>query len=166
MDSTGNDIALRSRFEAYLASKGMRKTQERFVILEAACAMGGHFDADTLHRRLEADTYHVSLATVYNTLELLRRAGILACHTFKSRQSQYEFADADEGHMHLVCSQCGKVREVPDAELSQAIAQRRFGSFSATSFSIEIFGICASCVRQNRKNKNNKTNPQNSNGKS
>lgn len=141
----------------------MRKTQERFVILDAVCSMKGHFDAETLYRQLEQQSYHVSIATVYNTLELLRLAGIVGSHSYSGRQAKYELLDA--GHIHLVCSQCGKVREVHDAELTRLISLRRFGSFTPGNFTIDIFGICASCARMNRKNINHKK-QQNSNGKS
>ena len=41
---------------------------------------------------LEADAYHVSRATVYNTIDLLCECGILRKHQFSSHQAQYELA--------------------------------------------------------------------------
>lgn len=154
---------LHERLEAYLTAHRMRKTQERFAILDTACTFDGHFDAESLYARMEEKSYHVSISTIYSTLEILRRAGILTAHTFDRRLTRYEVLGAS--HMHLVCSQCGKIREVPVGhDLAKVLSLLRFSSFSPESFSIDIFGLCAACSRANRKNITHK-NPHN-NGKS
>ena len=155
---------LHARLEAYLTAHRMRKTQERFAILDAACTFDGHFDAEMLHDKMERQSYHVSISTVYSTLELLRRAGILTAHTFDRRQTRYEVLGT--AHIHLVCSQCGKIREAPVGhDLAMVLSLLRFSSFTPESFSIDIFGMCAACARANRKNITHKTNLHN-NGKS
>lgn len=151
------------KLATFIAARGMRKTQERFSILEEVCRLKGHFSAETLREAMEAKAYHVSLTSIYNTLDVLMQAGILTCHTFGGVKREYELQGT--AHIHLVCTQCGKIREVVDADLAKQISLRRYGSFAANSFSIDIFGICASCARTNRKNMNKKNNPHD-NGKS
>ena len=50
----------------------------------------GALFVDTLHRMLDADGYHVSRATVYNTMEILVDAGLVRRHNFGSTPAQYE----------------------------------------------------------------------------
>lgn len=156
------EVTARMRLERYLTSRGLRKTPERFAILEAVCEIDGHFDAEELYKIMEARSYHVSLVTVYNTLQLLSRAGIIDTHRLAKRGTVFEMPSS--GHIHLVCSQCGKVREEVDPELMEILSQKRYRGFTPASFGIDIFGLCSSCVRKNRKNinKNNKE----TNGKS
>lgn len=146
------ETAARLRLERYLASRGMRKTPERFAILKAVCQTEGHFDAEELYGLMEKRLYHVSLVTVYNTLQLFTRAGIVDSHRLSKRDSVFELAK--QGHIHLVCSQCGRVREENDPELAQLLASKHYKGFTQSSFGIDVFGLCSSCVRKNRKNIN------------
>ena len=55
-------------FTRYLVEKKLRKTEERYAILECICSFPGHFDMGLLHQKLEEMNFHVSRATVYNTV--------------------------------------------------------------------------------------------------
>lgn len=137
------------RFEAFLKSKRLRKTQERFAILRKCLGYTGHFEADGLHGDLESDGYHVSRATVYNTLELLTQCGILTRLLFDPHQARYE--RADRNHCHLVCTQCGRIREIDDKEVTGRLSNMRLSTFTPQTMSICIYGICAACQRRNRR---------------
>ena len=112
----------KSKFAMYMEAHKMRKTPERFAILDMAMSFGEHFSADVLYRRMEEDSYHVSRATIYNTLDLLTDCGILRRHRFGSNQSQYECMADTLNHHHLICTECGKIKEIKDAELIEALS--------------------------------------------
>ena len=59
---------VRDTFEQYLQNKGLRKTQERFAILDAIYSIEGHFTLETLLDMMTASKFHVSRATLYNTM--------------------------------------------------------------------------------------------------
>ena len=68
---------IRALFTEYLTEKKLRKTEERYAIFKEICAFPGHFDMCMLSDRLEQDNFHVSKATLYNTLDVLVDAGLV-----------------------------------------------------------------------------------------
>lgn len=134
---------------AYLVKHKMRRTPERYAILQMAGTMGGHFDIDELYNAMEADAYHVSRTTIYNAVELLCRCGLLRRIQVDSRATMYEVADSD--HAHLICMQCGKVKELREPGFAQVLAAAKLGGFSVGYVSASIYGICSACARRNRR---------------
>ena len=68
-------------FTDYLIRHKHRKTPERYAILEKIYSIDGHFNAEALYELMQND-YRVSLATVYNTLDLLLDAALIVKHQF------------------------------------------------------------------------------------
>ena len=62
--------AVKEVFTQFLVERKHRKTPERYAILEHIFSHEGHFNAELLYNAMQKE-YRVSLATVYNTLELL-----------------------------------------------------------------------------------------------
>ena len=154
MNDERTKTAAIATFTQYMAQRKLRKTPERFAILEKVMEMNSHFFIDSLYAALEADGYHVSRATVYNTVDLLIDAGLMRRHTFGSQPAQYEKITGPTNHHHLVCSHCGKVREIKDPELDRLLDSRRYGTFHPAYADLYIYGICSRCVRRKRKTNN------------
>lgn len=145
-------IAAVKSFNRFLEFRRMRKTPERFAILKKAWQQDHHFNADELHKALESDCYHVSRATVFNTLEILVESGVLRRHQFGGGKSVYEAARGN--HLHLICTRCGKVRELNDRDgiLADMITRRcRTSSFEPAYCNAYIHGICGQCARRRRR---------------
>ncbi len=128
---------------AYLSEKGLRKTPERFAILHKILEMNSHFEVDGLHAAIEADGYHVSRATVYNTVELLEDAGILRKLSLGHNSSVYELHR--DNHIHLICKKCGKISEVDNPAVIASLMRLKSVTFSPESFDVKVYGLCSSC---------------------
>lgn len=130
-------------FTQFLNEGKYRKTPERFAILRKAIELHSHFEVDALHTAIENDGYHVSRATVYNTVELLEKAGILKKNVFGQNTAIYEVNH--DNHIHLVCKRCGKIREIENTQIAGHVMQLIPEDFTPGSFSITIYGLCAEC---------------------
>ncbi|MCD7930508.1 MAG: transcriptional repressor [Tannerellaceae bacterium] len=146
---------LEASFIEYLTQKKLRKTEERFTILKQICVFPGHFDILILHEELAKNNYHVSKATLYNTLDVLLDAGLLVRHQINSQSFQYELRHQADNHIHLVCNKCGSIREIKNQALKADIAQVKTNRFMKKYFSLYIYGICSKC-RYNKKKGNRK----------
>lgn len=143
-------------FREYLKKKNMRQTMERENILRKIYTFQGHFDIETLQEALEEDNFHVSLATLYNTLEVLMDSGLIVRHQFGTHAPKYERLERAQNYWQLVCSQCGEVREFKENNLSQEIKTKKIPKFTVGFGVIYVYGICSKCRYANNRKKRNK----------
>lgn len=109
------DARIQERLSEHLATKGLRHTRQRDVIVEAAFATDRHFNADELLDMVRTFDRTVSRATVYRTLGLLQECGLLRVVDLGRDQTYYDpnFLDKPQ-HNHLICLDCDRVVEFED----------------------------------------------------
>lgn len=144
------------KFTTFLNSNHLRKTPERFEILRCTLECNGHFDVDSLYHELEVKGYHVSKATIYNTLDILCASGIVRKLLFDTHQARYELAELT--HSHLVCTQCGNIQEITLDDIDLRLSTMRFNGFTPAYVSTCIYGTCDKC---HNKDIEKNTNPHN-----
>ena len=93
---------VRQKLSQYLEAKKLRKTPERYAILDKIYATSEHFDVDLLYEMMSESEYRVSRATVYNTIDLLVDAGLVRKHQFGNHPAQYEKSYNMVNHHHLI----------------------------------------------------------------
>jgi Fur family ferric uptake transcriptional regulator len=134
---------VRTHFADYLKAHNLRRTPERFAVLEALYATSDHVDADTLFARLKADGVQLSRATVYNTLDVLIACDLAVRHQFGQQQARYERAYAYWQHDHLICLDCGEILEFCDPRLQsiQDTVADIYG-FEVARHALTVYGHC------------------------
>lgn len=136
---------IRDAFTRYMTEKSLRKTTERYMILEHICQIRDHFDVEMLRQRLEEHNFHVSRACLYNTIELLMDAGLVVRYQFTSQLVQYELKVLASTHHHVICSYCGAVKEIKNDRISNDIANQRITKFTYEYHSLYMYGMCSKC---------------------
>ena len=97
----------------YLKDKGLRNTPERYTILEEIYNYDEHFNVDDLYLLMLQRKYHISKATIYNTIEVFLDAGLIRKHQF-GEGSTYEKSYFDKQHDHLVLYKSGSNKEIEE----------------------------------------------------
>ena len=150
-DFAGSNNPVVRKFNEYLDSHGMRHTTERYAILKHILNINGHFTVDELQQMIIGDGFRVSQSTVYNTVELLIDAKMLRRHVFEGMQAQYERITLP--HTHLICTTCGRMKEVRDPNFAAFMNARRFNAFNADHYSLYVYGTCSTCARKSKRAK-------------
>ncbi|MDR1984131.1 MAG: transcriptional repressor [Prevotellaceae bacterium] len=135
-------------FTSYLEHKGYRKTRERFAVIDEIYSICGHFDVESLYETLKKK-YAISIATVYNTIELLLDCNLIKKHQFGENTSRYEKSLECNNHDHLICTSCGAVVEFwnPVVEKIQETAADSTG-FEVSYHVLYFYGLCPKCKSQ------------------
>jgi Fe2+ or Zn2+ uptake regulation protein len=128
-----------------LRAAGRRMTSQRRLILQVLDESNGHLDVDALYERIKARDPHVSLATVYRTLAVLREFGLVERHHLGEDHGHYE-AVREVPHYHFTCRRCGQVIEFDSSSIGQIerdLSERE--GVCVTETDLHVSGYCARC---------------------
>ncbi len=128
-----------------LRAQGVRLTSERQLILRRALTHL-HFTAEELVKDVRAIDPSVSRMTVFRTIALLSRTGLLEKHDFRYGPPYYEITYGKGHHDHLMCTQCGEIIEFqePRVEQLQEAVVKRYG-YQLLSHTHKLYGLCRTC---------------------
>lgn len=108
-----SDDLPREKFQAYLTQKGLRVTNQRVAIFDAAFAQKEHFTAEQLLDHARAIDDSVSRATVYRTLPLMTESQILREVDIGTGEKYYRPATSNNTQVaQVVCVDCDKIFEI------------------------------------------------------
>lgn len=128
-----------------LRARGWRMTSQRRVVAEVLAGDHVHLTADEVHARAVARLPEIARATVYNTLGELVALGEVVELSTDGRAKRYD-PNAHRPHQHLVCSDCGIIRDVHPTGDPLAVLPpgERFG-FSVAKADVTYRGLCPAC---------------------
>jgi Fur family ferric uptake transcriptional regulator len=128
-----------------LSEQGYRLTPQRMLVLSAIENSEDHISAEEIYTQVIAKYPHVNISTIYRTLELLNRLGLVTETDLGGGRVRYHPAGKGHHH-HLVCQECGKIIDLDESVLSSLkdVLLREY-KFSADLRHLAIFGRCADC---------------------
>ena len=130
-------------FARYLREQGLAVTQQRSAVAEAVFSSPQHQSVDDLSQVLTRRGVRLGKATLYRTLDLLVRSGLVEEHDFGEGFKRFEHRlSRDPVHHHLVCVRSGEVIEFRSRRLSRIVEETaaRHG-FRPTHHKLVIFGL-------------------------
>ena len=141
-----------------LRGRGYRITVPRQIILEVLSRTSRHLSAEDIYIEVHRIYPQVGLTTVYRTLELLMRMGLIYKFDFGDGRARYELAEGPQGelhHHHLICRGCGRVvdytdfieEEVDLLQKTEKGLSKKY-NFKIQSHLIQFYGLCAECRKR------------------
>ncbi|HOB86454.1 MAG TPA: Fur family transcriptional regulator [Bacillota bacterium] len=132
--------------QAKLKAEGYRLTGPRRHILEYLAGSGGHPDAQDIYNAVKERYPAVGLATVYRTLELLVKLGLVRTLLLKDQRRRFEIRLPADNHHHLICTRCGTIVEFGHCAFSSILPDlERTTCFSIQGHTLEAYGLCSYC---------------------
>lgn len=150
MEAQELDKLVTETLQHYLVANRLRSTTERTEIARMTYRFKGHFTLEELHGKLSEHKFNVSRATLYNTVEHLCRAGLLARHQFPLG-TVYETTIGRNVHYHRICPQCGAVSEGESDILTVAISALLEKEKAENGALTYCYALCPQCRNKSKK---------------
>ncbi len=132
-----------------LRGAGVRLTPQRALVLDVVYHSDGHLTADEVYEQVRAQSPYVDLSTVYRNLVFLRQQGLLGELRLEGQPARFEAVRSGEEHHHAVCTTCGSMVEVDQADLAglEATLLDRYG-FRLEPVHLTLAGLCQVCASE------------------
>jgi len=139
------------KLKNYLKSRGLRFTPERKIILEKIFSLHEHFDVEKLYEKLNKQ---ISRATIYRTLSLLVKSGLVKELFRCQEKTSFEHVFGHKHHDHMLCLNCNRIiefREEKIEKLQKEICKKY--NFTPIEHRLTIKGYCKKCSQILKKKK-------------
>ncbi len=128
---------------ARLAQGGRRMTPQRAAVYAYLRSVHHHPTAEEVYLAVKRRLPRVSLATVYNALEVLVRSGLAAKLAYGDASARYD--SRTDPHSHVRCVDCGRVEDLEAVPGERWLRSLDTGEFQAHAFRFELLGRCRAC---------------------
>ena len=110
---TSENESIRETFKEFLTSKGLRVTNQRIAIFDAAYGHPDHFTAEDLLERAREIDDSVSRATVYRALPILTESALIR-EVDVGRDYKFYMANRNVTtfQAQVICLDCDKIFEI------------------------------------------------------
>jgi len=136
------------RLQAELMSRGLRMTRQRRIILSVVETAKQHLDAGQILRRARKIDTAIDRVTVYRTLSLLKRHGLIDELDLMHMEGEKHFYERrpERAHIHMACLRCGRITEFESDLFDRLKGQiQRECRFHIVVTRLEVGGYCAHC---------------------
>ncbi len=125
---------------------GRKVTPQRQCIFRILQGHEAHPTAEDVHAEAREEMPTISLKTVYQTLNDLSELGELTVLDLGTGSARFD-PNVEANHHHLVCTSCGKVRDLRADFSSVRVPPGASGGFTVGPAEVVFRGLCADCRR-------------------
>lgn len=128
----------------FLTARGYRITPQRVAIFEFIDGNPNHPSAAEVYDAIKEVHPMVSFATVYKTLEVFVRLGLVSEMAFPDGVNRYD--SNPKAHFNLVCTSCRKIVDISDDVLINLETRAaELAGFAVKGSRHELYGLCQGC---------------------
>lgn len=127
---------------------GIRVTAQRLAVAEVLASSRDHPTAQEVCERVRECCPHITIATVYNTINTLAKSGFVHLLSFPDR-TRYDANPSP--HANLVCVRCGSIVDAHDGDGTISRMRKRVANqrgFRVISQRVDFYGLCPRCATE------------------
>lgn len=126
-----------------LRDKGYKLTPQRREIIKLLARDLSHPGARDVLKKVRKTVPRISLSTVYYTLDMMKREGLLQELEYDTMDNRYDVNVAD--HINLVCTQCGTITDFTGDLPALSKTVEKENGFKPVRMRFEYYGLCKGC---------------------
>jgi len=126
--------------DQFLRENGIKASYQRVRIYDYMRQTKSHPSVAQIYQDLHPQIPSLSLATVYNTLNLFVEKGMITELKVEGDEARYDFPY--QPHAHFVCTKCKAIYDVP---IGNPTACADMEGFTVKETQIIFKGICPNC---------------------
>lgn len=131
------------KYVKILKENNLKVTPQRLIVLKYLGEHSTHPTTDKIYKDLKTNNPSLSKTTVYNSLEVLEKHGIIQSITISGSELRYDFKHGM--HHHFLCKKCGRIIDI-DVECPN------LGKMLECGHNVEevhgyFKGICKKCIK-------------------
>ncbi len=127
-----------------LKAKNLKVTPQRLAIFNVLCNTVEHPSAESIYNALQETHPTMSLATIYKTLDTLKKANLI--QELNVGEDRFRYDAIIHNHPHMICNHCGQVYDLHTLVVDQLIGQlQKETDFTIESEKIFLYGTCSDC---------------------
>ncbi|NLA86590.1 MAG: transcriptional repressor [Clostridiales bacterium] len=140
---------LKENLEKELKSRNIKLSYQRLKVLEYLVENQCHPTADEIYTHLQKSISTLSKTTVYNTLNLLIKLGLVRVITIDGHEARYEIEIGNHGHFK--CESCGAIFDFSiDID---SITSGDLSDFKINNKKVYFKGLCPGCLSKTYEDK-------------
>jgi len=136
-----------------LREHGLRLTPQRMAVLKTLVGNKEHLSAEDIYAQVRITYPMIGLATVYNTISMLKELGAISELNFgnglgasRSYNRAHFDGSGEAPHPHFVCTRCNRIIDIEGeifGDLPNEVARQT--GYHITGFRLDFFGLCPNC---------------------
>jgi Fur family peroxide stress response transcriptional regulator len=129
-----------------LKEKGYRLTLQRLAIIDLLSKETTHPGAVDILKKVRDKAPQISMSTVYYTLDILKKEGLIRELEFYDRENRYDVNVSN--HLNLICMKCGMIEDFNQDLPVSALKVEKETGFIPFQMRFEYYGHCKKCRRK------------------
>ncbi|MGI5881861.1 MAG: Fur family transcriptional regulator [Dethiobacteria bacterium] len=138
--------------EEILRAKKIKVTPQRMAVYSVLKNTKSHPSVENIYQQLKPDYPAMSLATVYKTVDVFKKVGLIQELSIGDGGLRY---DADmKPHSHIYCRGCGRIVDLQQncfaGYFNGKILLKKINEetgFDISSFQLYFYGLCPRCKK-------------------
>ncbi len=128
-----------------LRDNNMKVTPQRMAIYEVLANTNEHPCAETIHRKLSSVYPTMSLATIYKSIDVFKKAGLI--QELNVGECSFRYEVNTKPHAHIICTECRKVENISDNLFTDLVEQvGDFTNYNIEKHQLFFYGKCPNCL--------------------